>query len=61
MAVNYASVMGLLADTHMGTNEFSYLALAFYVTYLFFELPTGYLMQRLPTAKYLGVNGEWIL
>ncbi|KAI9730684.1 MAG: hypothetical protein M1834_005652 [Cirrosporium novae-zelandiae] len=37
-------------------DQFSLLALVFYVTYLAFELPTGYLMQRLPTAKYLGVN-----
>ncbi|KAL1962098.1 hypothetical protein VTN77DRAFT_565 [Rasamsonia byssochlamydoides] len=35
---------------------FANLALAFYVTYLVFELPTGYLMQRFPTAKYLGLN-----
>lgn len=55
--VNYASVMGLLSDTNMQTNQFSDLTLAFYVTYLFFELPTGYLMQRWPTAKYLGFNG----
>lgn len=54
--INYASVMGLLSDTKMRTNQFSNLTLAFYVTYLFFELPTGYLMQRLPTAKYLGFN-----
>ncbi|KAJ5103265.1 hypothetical protein N7532_003794 [Penicillium argentinense] len=54
--INYASVMGLLSDTNMRTNEFSDLTLAFYVTYLFFELPTGFLMQRLPTAKYLGLN-----
>ncbi|KAJ5590466.1 hypothetical protein N7450_004438 [Penicillium hetheringtonii] len=52
--INYASVMGLLSDTNMRTDEFSNLTLAFYVTYLFFELPTGFLMQRLPTAKYLG-------
>lgn len=26
------------------------------MTYLAFEFPTGYLMQRLPTAKYLGAN-----
>jgi fucose permease len=56
--VNYASVMGLLTDTNMHTDQFSNLTLAFYVTYLFFELPTGFLMQRLPTAKYLGLNGE---
>lgn len=37
-------------------DQFSQLALVFYVTYLAFELPTGYLMQRLPTAKYLGAN-----
>ncbi|KAI2792686.1 hypothetical protein POX_b02727 [Penicillium oxalicum] len=54
--INYASVMGLLEDTNMRTNQFSNLTLAFYVTYLVFELPTGYLMQRLPTAKYLGLN-----
>ncbi|TPR08267.1 Sphingolipid long chain base-responsive protein PIL1 domain protein [Aspergillus niger] len=54
--INYASVMGLLDDTGMRTDQFSNLALAFYVSYLFFELPTGYFMQRLPTAKYLGLN-----
>ncbi|KAL1983249.1 hypothetical protein VTN96DRAFT_347 [Rasamsonia emersonii] len=48
--INYASVMGLLQDTNMQTNQFANLALAFYVTYLAFELPTGYLMQRFPTA-----------
>lgn len=53
--------MGLLTDTNMKTNEFSDLTLAFYVTYLVFELPTGFLMQRLPTAKYLGGNGMVVL
>jgi hypothetical protein len=56
--INYASVMGLLKDTGMQTDQFSNLALAFYVSYLFFEFPTGYLMQRLPIAKYLGLNGR---
>ncbi|KAL4891783.1 allantoate permease [Aspergillus ambiguus] len=54
--INYASIMGFLEDTGMRTNQFSNLALVFYVSYLFFEFPTGYLMQRLPTAKYLGLN-----
>jgi hypothetical protein len=54
--VNYANVMGLQSDAHLVGNQFSYLALIFYVTYLAFEFPTGYLMQRLPTAKYLGAN-----
>ncbi len=54
--VNYANVMGLQKDTHITGDQFSQLALVFYVTYLAFEFPTGYLMQRLPTAKYLGAN-----
>ncbi|KAJ9155594.1 Allantoate permease [Pleurostoma richardsiae] len=54
--INYANVMGLQQDTNISGNQFSQLALVFYVTYLAFELPTGYLMQRLPTAKYLGAN-----
>ncbi|GES61392.1 allantoate permease [Aspergillus terreus] len=54
--INYASIMGFLEDTGMRTNQFSNLALVFYVSYLFFEFPTGFLMQRLPTAKYLGMN-----
>ncbi|KAF2095380.1 allantoin permease [Rhizodiscina lignyota] len=51
--INYAAVMGLYTDTNIDTNQFSDLALLFYVTYLAFEFPHGYGMQRLPTAKYL--------
>ncbi|CAH0047325.1 unnamed protein product [Clonostachys solani] len=54
--INYANVMGIQEDTQMVGDQFSYMALVFYVTYLAFELPTGYLMQRLPLAKYLGFN-----
>ncbi|RAL11327.1 putative MFS transporter [Aspergillus homomorphus CBS 101889] len=50
-------MMCLLDDTGMRTDQFSNLALAFYVS-IFLELPTGYLMQRLATAKYLGLNGK---
>ena len=52
--INYANVMGLLEDTGMSKNQFSNLALIFYISYLAFEFPHGYLMQRLPTSKYLG-------
>ncbi|KAI9691250.1 MAG: hypothetical protein M1820_009827 [Bogoriella megaspora] len=52
--INYAAVMGLYDDAHISTSQFSNLALVFYVTYLGFEFPHGYGMQRLPTAKYLG-------
>jgi hypothetical protein len=56
-SINYASVMGVLKDTGMQMDQFSKLALAFYISYLSFGFPTGYLMQRLPIAKYLGLNG----
>ncbi|KAE8450991.1 hypothetical protein EG329_005431 [Mollisiaceae sp. DMI_Dod_QoI] len=52
--LNYANVMGLAKDTHTSASEFSYLATAFYVSYLFCEIPHGYLVQKLPVAKYLG-------
>ncbi|KAI0156679.1 allantoate permease [Hypoxylon sp. FL1284] len=54
--INYANVMGLQEDTGITGNQFSLLATLFYITYLAFEFPTGFLMQRLPTAKYLGAN-----
>lgn len=54
--VNYANIMGIEKDTHITGDQFSQLALVFYVTSLAFEFPTGYLMQRFPTAKYLGLN-----
>ncbi|KAJ5941698.1 hypothetical protein N7516_001866 [Penicillium verrucosum] len=59
--VNYASVIDLLSDTNIYTDQFSNLTLAFYMIYLFFELPTGFLIQRLPTAKYLGFNSLMVL
>ncbi|EMD64804.1 hypothetical protein COCSADRAFT_87801 [Bipolaris sorokiniana ND90Pr] len=52
--VNYAAVMGLYDDANITTDQFSNLALFFYVSYLVVEFPHGYAMQRLPTAKYLG-------
>jgi hypothetical protein len=50
--------MGFIEDTHMKGNDFSYLAMTFYVSFFVFELPHGYMMQRFPTAKYLGINGK---
>ncbi|KAM5347101.1 hypothetical protein ACJ41O_010106 [Fusarium nematophilum] len=54
--INYANVMGLQEDTGISGDQYSQLALVFYISYLAFEFPTGYLMQRLPTAKYLGTQ-----
>lgn len=53
--INYANVMGLQDDTNITGDQFSQLAMIFYVSYLAFEFPHGWGMQRYPTAKYIGV------
>jgi sugar phosphate permease len=53
--INYANVMGLSEDANITKDQFSHLALIFYVSYLVLEFPHGYGMQRFPTAKYLGI------
>ena len=55
--VSYASIMGIIDDTNMPGNGFSNLATAFYVSFLVCEPIQSVLIQRFPTAKYLGVNG----
>ena len=54
--VNYASVMGLIEDTHLPPNGFSNLAIAFYVSFLVCEPVQTYCIQRFPVAKWLGCN-----
>lgn len=53
--INYANVMGLRADTGISADQFSQLAMIFYVSYLAFEFPHAYGMQRFPTGKYIGI------
>lgn len=57
-AVSYAAVMGVIEDTHMPSNGFSHLAIAFYVAFLVCEPLQSFFIQKFPTAKYLGCNGE---
>ena len=54
--MHQANVMGLQADTNTTPSQYSQLALVFYVSYLFCEPIHAYLMQRYPTAKYLGIQ-----
>lgn len=53
--INYANVMGLKDDTNISGDQYSQLAMIFYVSYLAFEFPHGWGMQRFPTGKYIGV------
>ncbi|KAK5096549.1 hypothetical protein LTS08_007422 [Lithohypha guttulata] len=53
--INYANVMGLQRDTNINGDQYSQLAMIFYVSYLAFEFPHAWGMQRFKTAKYIGV------
>lgn len=46
--------MGVIEDTHMPSNGFSHLAMAFYASFLVCEPVQSFLLQKLPTAKWLG-------
>lgn len=59
--VSYAGIMGIIEDTHMPGNGFSNLAIAFYVSFLVCEPIQSFMLQRYPTAKWLGGNGDLTL
>jgi len=42
--LNYASVMGLLEDADLSTEQYGTLSLIFYVAFLAFEMPHAYMM-----------------
>jgi MFS family permease len=56
LVVNYANVMGMSTDLNMNAAQFSYLATFFFVTFFASQPLHGYLMQKVSTSKYLGVN-----
>ncbi|RAK76908.1 MFS general substrate transporter [Aspergillus fijiensis CBS 313.89] len=56
VALNYANVMGMQDDLGMQGNDFSWLATGFFIAYAVAEIPQGFLLQRYPVTKVLGVN-----
>ncbi|EAT87238.1 hypothetical protein SNOG_04847 [Parastagonospora nodorum SN15] len=52
--INYASAYGFIEGTNLGKNGYSWLGSIFYFGYLVGQYPAGYLLQRLPIAKFLG-------
>jgi len=52
-SINFASVYGLIEDTHLVGQQYSWLSSIFYFGYLISQYPSGYLLQRLPIAKVL--------
>ncbi|ORY04289.1 major facilitator superfamily domain-containing protein [Clohesyomyces aquaticus] len=52
--INYASVYGLQKGTNLKGHDYSWLGSIFYFGYLLGQPISGYLLQRLPIAKFLG-------
>ncbi|KAL4937230.1 hypothetical protein BDV06DRAFT_232730 [Aspergillus oleicola] len=51
-----ASVFGLIEDTHLVGQQYSWVSSIFYFGYLIWQWPTNFLILRLPVAKYLAAN-----
>ncbi|KAF2189269.1 MFS general substrate transporter [Zopfia rhizophila CBS 207.26] len=56
LVYNYAAVMGISADLSLHGNDFTNIATFFFVAYLVFEIPNSVFLQKVPAAKWLGVN-----
>ncbi|KAJ2897446.1 Thiamine pathway transporter THI73 [Zalerion maritima] len=54
--LNYAAVMGILPDLGLEGNDFSNIATFLFVGFILFEIPNTYLLQKVPAAKWLGLN-----
>ncbi|KAH8678476.1 major facilitator superfamily domain-containing protein [Xylariales sp. PMI_506] len=53
-STSFASVFGLQAGTGLVGQDYAWLSSIFYFGYLIAQYPAGYLLQRLPTAKFIG-------
>lgn len=54
--INYANVMGIQKDLRMKGNDFTWMATAFFIAFSIAEIPQGFLLQRLPIPRVLGLN-----
>jgi MFS family permease len=48
--------MGLQTDLHLTGNDFSTAASSLFIAYLLASIPTGFILNKVPTAKYLALN-----
>ncbi|KAF5003271.1 hypothetical protein FDECE_10171 [Fusarium decemcellulare] len=54
--INYANIMGLSTTLNFQGNDFSWMATAFFIGFAVAEFPQGFLIQKFPVSKVLGVN-----
>ncbi|KAI8626315.1 MFS general substrate transporter [Xylariaceae sp. FL1651] len=53
-ALSTQAVFGIREDTGLVGDQFNWLSTAFYLSYLVFEAPSNWLMQRVHTGRFLG-------
>ncbi|KAI8339466.1 major facilitator superfamily domain-containing protein [Chlamydoabsidia padenii] len=54
-ALSYSAVLNIMQDTHIDSNQFSWLGSIFYLGYLVFQVPNSILLQRFPIGRYVGI------
>ncbi|KAH8830706.1 MFS general substrate transporter [Flagelloscypha sp. PMI_526] len=54
--INFASIMGIIKDTGLHGQQYSWLTTCLYIVILCWEFPTNRLIQRFPIGKYLAFN-----
>ncbi|KAK4689629.1 MFS transporter, ACS family, allantoate permease, partial [Tremellales sp. Uapishka_1] len=54
-AMSYAAVFTFRKDVHLTGDDYAWLGSCYFLGYLFFEFPGGWILQRLPISKTMGV------
>lgn len=54
--MSFASIMGIIDDTHLHGTQYSWLTTVIYIVILCVEYPENYIIQRVPIGKWLGTN-----
>ncbi|KAK0724402.1 major facilitator superfamily domain-containing protein [Lasiosphaeris hirsuta] len=54
--MSFASIMGIITDTNLQGQEYSWLTTCIYITILFVEYPQNWIITRVPIAKYLSFS-----
>ncbi|PQE12587.1 allantoate permease protein [Rutstroemia sp. NJR-2017a BBW] len=52
----FTSIMGIKKDANLVGQQYSWLTTCIYIAILVIEYPTNWIIQRVPLAKYLGLN-----
>lgn len=54
--LSFASIMGIIDDTHLVGQEYNWLTTCIYITILIVEYPQNWIIARVPLGKYLSFS-----